>query len=97
MTSRRASGDIGASEGARRARRATLVAIVVLLAGLLLASVWWWTRATRPVDPDRGVRIRLRVDGARETYQLVREDDRLFFVVETEAPDRRFTPDELAV
>lgn len=78
--------------------RSTIVALVVLLVGLGAAGALWYRRAVAPTDVERGVRVKLALDGAREATRLVRDGDgRYHFVVlGPGGTPSTLTPDELA-
>jgi len=78
-------------------RRVTILSLLILIIGLGLVSVGWWINAAGPIDPQTGVRVKLRVDGARESVRLRRtEDRRLEYVLIERGAEVRLSPDELA-
>jgi len=78
-------------------RKVTLLSLSVLLIGLGIVAFAWWINTSGPADPDTGVRIKLRVDGARESVRLLptREGGYVFVLSERGAAVR-LTPDQLA-
>ncbi len=78
-------------------RRVTLLALSVLLSALGIVGVAWWLRFSAPIDTEAGVRVKLHLDGARESARLQRAaDGTLTFLVFERGDAVRLSPDALA-
>ena len=65
-------------------RTITLLSLAVLVAGLGIVSAGWWLNRGIPGDGTDGVRIKLRLDGAREAARLQRQADGSFVYILSE-------------
>lgn len=84
-----------ASRGAS-GRRATLLATALLLAVLGVAAAIWILRSSQTRGDEEGVRIKLRLAGAREEVRLVESPEGFVFVLDEDGAPRRLNPEEFA-